>query len=414
VTATAPAIRAEGLGKRYWLLEERPLLVRSLLPFARPARHEFWALRDVDVTVARGETVGVLGRNGAGKTTLLRLLAGVTRPTEGRIAVAGRVAPLISVGVGFHREMTGRENVYVNGMLLGLTRAEIDERFEAIVRFAELGEFIDTPVKFYSSGMFMRLGFAVAVHTDPDVLLVDEVLAVGDQAFQLRCLERMRQIRESGATILLVSHSLAALRLLCPRTLLIRRGRLEFDGPTEGAIARHHELLAADADEAAPGRATGAPDGERAVVGGATIVARELLGPDGPTRYVPPGMPLCCRLRVRFDRPVDSPMFTVAVVGDDGGVASGLQTPVAHAHRAYAAGEEAEVDFTFTANLGGGGWRITTSVLSADGRAVLAADHAGLAFYVEPRPWAYGPADLAGTFVVDGRPVVDHREYRLG
>lgn len=409
----SPAIRAEGLGKRYWLLSERPLLVRSLLPFARPSRREFWALRGIDVTVARGETVGVLGRNGAGKTTLLRLLAGVTRPTEGRIEVAGRVAPLISVGVGFHREMTGRENVYVNGMLLGLSRAEIDERFDAIVRFAELGDFIDTPVKFYSSGMFMRLGFSVAVHTDPDVLLVDEVLAVGDQAFQLRCLQRMREIREAGATILLVSHSLHALRLLCPRTLLIRRGRLEFDGPTEGAIARHHELLAAEGPEDGPGRHAAA-DGERAVVGGATIVSRELLGPDGPTRYVAPGAPMCCRLRVRFDRPADSPMFAVAVVGDDGTVASGLQTPVAMAYRSYRAGEEAEVDFSFTANLGGGGWRVTASVLSADGRAVLAADHAGVPFYVEPRPWAYGAADLAATFVVDGRPVTDERTYRLG
>lgn len=409
----SPAIRAEGLGKRYWLLSERPLLVRSLVPFARPSRREFWALRGIDVTVARGETVGVLGRNGAGKTTLLRLLAGVTRPTEGRIEVAGRVAPLISVGVGFHREMTGRENVYVNGMLLGLSRAEIDERFEAIVRFAELGNFIDTPVKFYSSGMFMRLGFSVAVHTDPDVLLVDEVLAVGDQAFQLRCLQRMREIREAGATILLVSHSLHALRLLCPRTLLIRRGRLEFDGPTEGAIARHHELLAAEGPDDGPGRQATA-DGERVVVGGATIVSRELLGPDGPTRYVAPGAPMCCRLRVRFDRHADSPMFAVVVVGDDGTVASGLQTPVAMAYRSYRAGEEAEVDFSFTANLGGGGWRVTASVLSADGRAVLAADHAGVPFYVEPRPWAYGAADLAATFVVDGRPVTDERTYRLG
>ncbi|MBV9255605.1 MAG: ABC transporter ATP-binding protein, partial [Actinobacteria bacterium] len=150
------------------------MLLRSLLPFGRPTRSELWALRDVDLTLAEGDVLGVIGPNGAGKTTLLRLLAGVTRPTTGRVTVGGRVAPLISVGVGFHREMSGRENVYVNGMLLGLTKAEVDRRFDAIVDFAELTDFIDTPVKFYSSGMFMRLGFAVAVHTNPQVFLVDE------------------------------------------------------------------------------------------------------------------------------------------------------------------------------------------------------------------------------------------------
>jgi len=189
------AIAVDGAGKKYWKFEEQAMLLRSILPTGRARRSELWALRDVSFSLEQGETIGILGRNGSGKTTLLRLLAGVTRPSEGRVAVAGAVAPLISVGVGFRREMSGRENIYLNGMILGLSRQQVEERLDDIVAFAELDEFIDTPVKFYSSGMFLRLGFAVAVHTDPDVLLIDEVLAVGDAAFRAKCVERMRLIQ---------------------------------------------------------------------------------------------------------------------------------------------------------------------------------------------------------------------------
>src|SRR3954467_8380847 len=182
---TLPAIEMRGVGKRYWKIQERSLL-RSLVPFGPENRSEFWALRDADLTVAPGETLGIIGRNGAGKSTMLRLLAGVTRPTTGTIVTRGRVAPLLSVGVGFHQEMTGRENIYVNAMLLGFDRARIDRVFDDVVDFADLGEFIDTPVKFYSTGMYMRLGFSVAMNVEPDVLLVDEVLAVGDIGFRLR------------------------------------------------------------------------------------------------------------------------------------------------------------------------------------------------------------------------------------
>ena len=195
---TEPAIDLQGVGKRYDLLRDDAMLLRAVLPFRRTERREHWAVRGVDLSIDPGETIGILGRNGAGKTTLLRMLAGVSRPTEGHATIRGRVAPLIGVGVGFHPEMTGRENVYVNGMLLGLSKAEVDARFDAIIDFAELTEFVDSPVKFYSSGMFMRLGFAVAVHTEPGIFLVDEVLAVGDIAFQLKCFERMRRLQAVG------------------------------------------------------------------------------------------------------------------------------------------------------------------------------------------------------------------------
>jgi ABC-2 type transport system ATP-binding protein len=240
---TRPAIELRGLGKRYWKIQERSLL-RALVPFGPPNRSELWALRNLDLRVDPGETVGIIGRNGAGKSTLLRLLAGVTRPSAGSLTIRGRIAPLLSVGVGFHQEMTGRENVYVNGMLLGLTKAEIATRFDDIVDFADLADFIDTPVKFYSSGMFMRLGFSVAVHVNPDVLLVDEVLAVGDVGFQLRCFDHMRALQRSGTTIVFVSHSMPAIHLLCPRAISLHQGRLVYDGQTEGAIARYHEVLA--------------------------------------------------------------------------------------------------------------------------------------------------------------------------
>ncbi len=243
---TVPAIELRGVSKRYRKIQERSLL-RSLIPFGPPNRTELWALRDIDLCVEPGETVGVIGRNGAGKSTMLRLLAGVTRPTTGSVVTRGRVAPLLSVGVGFHPEMTGRENIYVNGMLLGFGRSQLDSLFDEIVEFAELAEFIDTPVKFYSSGMYLRLGFSVAIHVEPDVLLVDEVLAVGDTDFRLRSFDRMRAMQQSGTALLFVSHWLQAVQLLCPRTVCMHQGRVEFDGPTDAAIARHHEVLTRDA-----------------------------------------------------------------------------------------------------------------------------------------------------------------------
>jgi ABC-type polysaccharide/polyol phosphate transport system ATPase subunit len=402
------AIRMEGVGKRYWQLSEQAMLLRSLIPFARPTRKELWALRGFDLSIAQGEVVGIIGRNGAGKTTTLRMLAGVTRPTEGVVRIAGRVAPLISVGVGFHKEMSGRENIYVNGMLLGLTKAEIDERFDAIVAFAELADFIDTPVKFYSSGMFMRLGFSVAVHTDPSILLVDEVLAVGDLAFQMKCLERMKEIREAGTTIVLVSHAMPAIRLLCPRAIVVRHGQLEFDGDVETAIAKHHELLWAEADSGQE-RAVG----DQAFVGGATVVSKELLD-DGVPTHVTSGGPLRFRARVQFHRAVDSPMFVFTVRRDDSTIAYFIQTPLQLSHRSFAAGEECTVELALEPRLGGGNYRLTTVVASRDGRDLLGADESGLAFNVPARLWVQGVAELDGVVELDGAPLVDDRSWRLG
>ena len=406
--APGAAIELVGVGKRYQQLEEQAMLLKSVLPFWRATRTDRWALQELDLRIEPGETLGVLGHNGAGKTTLLRLLAGVSQPSSGRIAIRGRVAPLISVGVGFHQEMSGRENVYVNGMLLGLTKAEVEERFDEIVAFAELEDFIDTPVKFYSSGMFMRLGFSVAIHVDPQVLLVDEVLAVGDLAFQLKCFDRMRALKEKRTTIVIVSHSMHAIRLLCPRAILLRHGRLELDGPVEEVIARHHELLS----EGVGPTATGA-DGQAATTGWLTVVDRRLLGAEGPTNQLPPGQPARLQARLRFEAPVDSPQVHFSVQSEDGTLVYQMRSVINRTHRRFEAGQEAEVDIAFTPRMAGGSFRLLLTVSSCDGRQVLHHDSTGMMVYVPPPLGSSGVADLAATIRLDGDVLNDYPDVGL-
>jgi ABC-type polysaccharide/polyol phosphate transport system ATPase subunit len=236
-----PAIELHQVGKRYREYDETPSMVASQ---RRPGQKKhFWAMRDVDLTVEQGERVAVLGRNGAGKTTMLSLVAGVTSPSTGHVVVRGRIAPLLAVGVGFSAELTGRENVFVNAAVLGLPANDIGRRFDEIVDFSGLEAFIDTPVNTYSSGMFIRLGFAVAVHAEPDVLLVDEVLSVGDATFQNKCNERMQQLAAAGTTVLAVSHNLAGLRALCTRGVVVDAGRVIADLTFEEASLRYVDLI---------------------------------------------------------------------------------------------------------------------------------------------------------------------------
>lgn len=206
---------------------------------AERSSNDFWALRDVSLSIEPGQAVGIIGRNGAGKSTLMKVLSRITEPTAGRIELRGRIGSLLEVGTGFHPELTGRENIFLNGSILGMTRREIERTFDDIVAFAEVERFLDTPVKRYSSGMYVRLAFAVAAHLEPEILLVDEVLAVGDVAFQKKCLGKMGEVSRSGRTVLLVSHQLAAVESLCTRCLLFEGGRLEFDGDTRTALQRY-------------------------------------------------------------------------------------------------------------------------------------------------------------------------------
>jgi lipopolysaccharide transport system ATP-binding protein len=209
----------------------------------RRSAQPFWALQGVNIDVVRGSTTGIIGRNGAGKSTLFKLLAGITTPTRGRITLRGRLAALIEVASGFHPELTGRENVLLSGAILGMTRRDVVAKLGSIVDFAGIGAFIDTPVKWYSSGMYVRLGFSVAAHLDPDIMLVDEVLAVGDAEFQARCIERVQELRRRGVTMLIVSHDLTAIAQLCDRAILLETGQVAADGPPADVVADYHRRV---------------------------------------------------------------------------------------------------------------------------------------------------------------------------
>jgi lipopolysaccharide transport system ATP-binding protein len=257
-------IKVENLSKRYRLgVINRDMLYKDLQSrWARfrgkedpnapiGAKHdkrlehgdEFWALRNVDLEVKEGEILGIIGRNGAGKSTLLKILSQITAPTEGRIKVKGRIASLLEVGTGFHPELTGRENVYLNGAILGMTRKEVRSKFDEIVAFAEIDEFIDTPVKRYSSGMYVRLAFAVAAHLEPEILIVDEVLAVGDATFQQKCMSKMRNVsKDSGKTIIFVSHNMPAIKNLCCNSICLQDGSVAYRGKTDNAVSAYLEL----------------------------------------------------------------------------------------------------------------------------------------------------------------------------
>ena len=248
-----PIIRVEGLSKRYRIgarhqsygtLRER-IAAMVRMPLDRLSQNGkatndlIWALKDVSFEVQQGETIGVIGRNGAGKSTLLKVLSRITEPTSGRAMIWGRIGSLLEVGTGFHPELTGRENIYLNGAILGMTRRDIQQRFDEIVAFAEIEKFIDTPVKRYSSGMYVRLAFAVAAHLEPEILIVDEVLSVGDAAFQKKCLGKIGEFANDGRTVLFVSHNMAAVSKLCLRTILLDSGRIEVQGPTNEVVDKY-------------------------------------------------------------------------------------------------------------------------------------------------------------------------------
>jgi len=307
---TDTVIRAENLGKKFIIghrVQGNSLFVdemmngvrrffrrgKSLLSgapgVAGDTFEEFWALRDINFEVKRGELVSVIGHNGAGKTTLLKILSRITEPTTGRVSIAGRVTSLLEVGTGFHPELSGRENIFLNGAILGMTRAEVRRRFDEIVDFAGVERFMDTPVKRYSVGMYARLAFAVAAHLEAEILVIDEVLAVGDAEFQARCLDRMSQVASSGRTVLFVSHNLAAVSALTRRAIVLRAGRLAFDGPVDAALAHYTSTLG----KLAPRRDWGHGEDTK-------LLSADLVDEQGaPTEFFLPGKPL--RLRVAFE-----------------------------------------------------------------------------------------------------------------
>lgn len=236
--AAPEIVRVEGVSKRFVLHPDKSVKERLLnLRRSAPFRQEFWALQDIELSVRAGTTLGLIGHNGSGKSTLLKIIGGILAPTTGTAARRGRLAALLELGAGFHPDLTGRENVYLNAAILGMSQRETRAAFDQIVDYSGVEEFIDSPVRFYSSGMYVRLGFAVAVHVDPDLLLVDEVLAVGDESFQRKCMNTIHDFQREGRTILFVSHSADQVRELCDRVVVLDKGAMVFDGKAEGALA---------------------------------------------------------------------------------------------------------------------------------------------------------------------------------
>ena len=312
-------ISAERLGKRYRLgggLSQHNSIRDALVAHVGgvfggrqsngATRGTFWALQDASFDIVRGENVGIIGLNGAGKSTLLKILSRITTPTVGRARVTGRLGALLEVGTGFHLELTGRENTFLYGAILGMSRAEVARKFDAIVDFSEIGDFIDTPVKRYSSGMYVRLAFAVAAHLDPDILLLDEVLAVGDYTFQRKCMDFARQLERNGSTILFVSHNMFSIRTMCQRVIYLKKGHITYDGPTEEGLQLYET-------ESKLGPTPWAPKDPSLV-----FTAVELFGENGEQKTMFEfGERMRVRIRYRALRPIERPHFLCSIKRSD-------------------------------------------------------------------------------------------------
>ena len=316
---SSAAITVTGVSKRFRLYHEHnQSLKATVLRRRRVTFEEYWALTDVSLEVQAGETVGLIGENGSGKSTLLKCMAKILRPDKGEIQVNGKVSALLELGAGFHPELSGRENVYLNGSILGVGKKELDRKFDEIVDFAGLGRFIDTPVKSYSSGMYVRLGFSVAINVNPDVLLVDEVLAVGDEQFQRRCNEKFAELRSHGSTIVLVSHTLPLVRKLCEKVALLHEGSLVEYGPASDVIDDYLGEVDSREDSVAA-EPTGEPAAEadplevRAQVDGI-----ELLDPSGGSTTAATGAPVTFRIRYSTKEPLDDAVFRLWFDRKDG------------------------------------------------------------------------------------------------
>ena len=304
------------VSKRYRIRHEseesasqHPLIRKWNALWTRP--EDFWAVRDVSFEVERGEALGIIGHNGAGKSTILKLLSNITTPTDGEIRINGRLAALIEVGSGFHPELTGRENIYLNGAILGMARSEISKKLDSIIEFAGVRQFIDTPVKRFSSGMYVRLGFSIAAHLEPDILLLDEVLAVGDASFQKKCLDRISELKEAGTTIVFISHDLRAVERLCQRVLLLKRGQIVMNGSAKDVIAAYQNDATLSSESVEVHK-----KGETKEV---EIVTLSFLNDNGELNPVfKTGEPMIARIDFDVHQPVSDVVFSVLLFTSDG------------------------------------------------------------------------------------------------
>lgn len=323
------AVEVRDVSKKFVLHHDKySSLKERVINLGRQRKSDFWALRDVEFDIAQGETFGLLGHNGSGKSTLLKCIAGIMGPSEGAIRTRGRLAALLELGAGFHPDLTGRENVFINAAIFGIAKSEVERQFDAIVDFAELEDFIDEPVKHYSSGMYVRLGFAVAIHMDPDVLLVDEVLSVGDEAFQAKCLGRVRQLQAEGRTIVVVSHAADVIRQTCDRAGVLDHGRLLMTGPPGEAVRALRETLflrqTAAADDDTAGPSTGAPLRIRGI---------DLDFPQrGERSHLLPGDPLEAHVGYQATRRIEDPVVSFAIYDQDDQQLFGTNTRILGHH----------------------------------------------------------------------------------
>jgi ABC-type polysaccharide/polyol phosphate transport system ATPase subunit len=398
-------ISLKNVGKRYRISSSRSSWIKDLLVPGKKGSsvHEFWAVEDVNLEIERGATLGILGRNGAGKSTLLRMISGVSLPTAGEVRVEGRLAAIFSTGAGFNPEFTGRENVMLNGLILGIDRDEMLSRFDDIAAFADIGEFMDQPIKTYSSGMKSRLGFAVAVNVEADVLVLDEALSAGDAAFKKKALQRMYDLRDSGTTVLFVSHSLGMVKRFCTEAVLLHKGRLVTSGEPADVVDRYREILegsegaknaegggqqtrqldyAVDHEDEEdtpfrPGASpNGAPPGGGRPTGDATILGADLLDWNGlPARTVASGSGITARVRVQYLRAAEESSVTFDLRNEeDRAVFVTTTTDEGVPLGRRASGERTAVDFSFAVPLKPGRYAANAAVVGSDGEVLSRAD----------------------------------------
>jgi lipopolysaccharide transport system ATP-binding protein len=398
------AIEFLNVSKKYRVGRSLPNL-RNILMWRnkkqKPSYH--WAIRDLSFKLRQGESLGIIGPNGAGKTTVLKLLSKVTHPTDGEILINGRFSALIELGAGFHPDLTGRENVFLNGVILGLTHSEIRKRFDRIVDFAGIEEYLDTPVKRYSSGMYARLGFAVAAHVDPEIMLVDEVLAVGDMAFRQKCYERMINLMKNGTSLVFVSHDFAAIQKVCTRSLVLYRGKMAFDGTSVEAVAQYSNLLRKASsgleDQNIPqsGALSQMVMTQKAVIEDVQMVGENNL----PAYTFSSGERIKVRIRVKFHEVAQKPIFACSVRQPDGQIIYNYTTHWAdQVTPNFEANSTAVIEFALKLNLIGGTYYLGTDLAYADLSCYYDRIDRVMDFVVVPADGARGIADLQCAFRV--------------
>lgn len=406
----------EGVSRRFKVTHERnATLKEAVIRRRRSTYSELWAVRDLDLKVSPGEAVGIVGRNGSGKSTLLKLLAGILPPHTGTVQAGGTVAAMLELGAGFHPDFTGRENVYMNAAIHGLTEQQVRRRFDAIVDFAEIGDFIDMPVRTYSSGMQLRLAFGVAAHVDPDILLLDEVLAVGDEAFQRKCLERISDFRRAGGTLIFVSHSPSAVAQVCDRAVLLSRGRVVFDGGVPDVMGRyHHDLEDGGArlgsDAGAGGNDGDEPSDPPSIIaagggwgsGAVTLRQAGLWIGDRDVSFVEPGGELLLRFEVHRHDHVEAPIVGISIT-TPGGEAVYRDNTASHGV-AIPDDPVSCVELRIPAMpLASGAFNINLTAHSPDGGTIYHARDGAVSFTVAPRAPGIGMLDLPGEWYAGPR-----------